>query len=365
LDAPSSPAGGPLRATEDWQDRTVSAKTAIVVAIVLIWAVSGGVHDAGTLTASSIASRALTPRRAIAIVGVCGFAGPLVAGTAVAATIGSIVDLGGLAPGSALRTVGAGLAAAIGWNVLTWRAGIPASSTHGLVGGLVGATIVAAGADDVHWGFAALADGHVEGVAKVVVALLLSPVIGLGLGAAVQRVAAWALRSAGVGWNQRLRAMQWPTVAALSFAHGVNEAQKSMGIIALTLLVGGSTDRLEVPFWAVLVSAATIPLGAVVGGWRIVRTLGFGIYRLRPLHAAGAQFTAAAVVGATSAWGGPVSTSQVTSSAIIGVGAAERPRAVRWETGQAMLVAWLLTMPCTAALAAALVAVLRATGAIT
>lgn len=342
----------------------MSAQTAIVVAIVLVWAVSGGIHDAGTLTASGIASRALSPRRAIALVGVFGFLGPLVAGTAVAATIGSFVDLSGLPPGSALWTIGAGLAAAITWNVLTWRAGIPASSTHGLVGGLVGATIVAAGAGDVVWGFGSLADGQLEGVAKVVVALLISPVIGLGVGAIVQRLAAWSLRSADVGWNRRLRGMQTPTVAALSFAHGVNEAQKSMGIIALALLVGGSTDRLEVPFWVVLVSAATIPLGAVVGGWRIVRTLGYGIYKLRPLHAAGAQLTAAVVVGATSAWGGPVSTSQVTSSAIIGVGAAEHPRAVRWETGKAILVAWLLTMPCTALLAAAFAAALRAVGAI-
>src|SRR5262245_58517546 len=336
----------------------------MVVGIVLVWAVSGGVRDAGTLTASGIASRALTPRWAIAIVAVFGFAGPLVAGTAVATTVGSFVDLGGLAPDSALRTIAAGLAAAIAWNVLTWRLGIPASSTHGLVGGLVGATIVAAGADDVVWGVAALADGEIEGVTKVVLALLLSLVIGVALGALALRALAWALRSATVEWSTRLRRVQWPTVAALSFAHGANEAQKGMGIIALALLVGGTTDRLEVPFWAVLLSAAMIPLGAIVGGWRIVRTLGFGVYRLRPLHATGAQATAAAVVGATSAWGGPVSTSQVTSAAIVGVGAAEHPRAVRWETGKAIFAAWLLTMPCTAALAAAFVAVLRAAGAI-
>lgn len=342
----------------------MSVETAIVVAVVVIWGVSGGIHDAGTLTASGIASRALSPRRAILIVGVFGFAGPLAAGTAVATTIGSFVDLGGLSPGSALRTVAAGLVAAIGWNVLTWRAGIPASSTHGLVGGLVGATLAVGGAGDVNWGFAAFADGDIDGVAKVLVALLVSPVIGLGFGALVQRSAARALRGADARWNRRLRAMQLPTVAALSFAHGANEAQKSMGIIALALVVGGATDRLEVPFWAVLVAAATIPAGALVGGWRIVRTLGYGVYRLRPLHAAGAQLTAAAVVGATSMWGGPVSTSQVASSAILGVGAAEHPRAVRWETGKAMLVAWLLTMPCTALLAAALVGVLRAAGAI-
>jgi PiT family inorganic phosphate transporter len=336
----------------------------VVVAIVLVWAASGGIHDAGTLTASGIASRAMSPRLAIGLVAVFGFVGPLVAGTAVAETIGSFVDLGGLAPGAALWTIAAGMTAAILWNVVTWRAGIPASSTHGLVGGLVGATLVAAGFDEVQWGFAALADGRVEGVAKVVVALLVSPLIGLALGAAALRIGAWSLRSADVAWNRRLRALQVPTVAALSFAHGWNEAQKSVGIIALALLVGGGTSTLEVPFWAVVLSAATIPVGALVGGFRIVRTLGYGVYRLRPLHAAGAQLTSAAVVGVTSAWGGPVSTSQVTSSAIIGVGAAENPRAVRWETGKAILVAWVLTIPCTALLAAALTGILRAAGAV-
>jgi PiT family inorganic phosphate transporter len=343
----------------------LSAQTAIVVAVVLAWAVSGGIHDAGTLTASGIASRALSPRQALAIVCVFGFLGPLVAGTAVATTIGSFVDLGEVAPESALRTVAAGLVSAISWNVLTWRLGIPASSTHGLVGGLVGATIVAAGFDDVRWGFADLSHGDVGGVAKVVVALVISPVVGLVLGALVLRMTAWSLRGAGTAWNRRLRLAQVPTAAALAFAHGVNEAQKGMGMIALALLVGGTTDRLEVPFWVVVVSAGTIPLGALLGGWRIVRTLGYGVYRLRPLHAAGAQLTAAAVVGATSVWGGPVSTSQVTSSAIIGVGAAEHPQAVRWQTGKAILVAWLLTIPCTAILGAALVGVLRAVGAIT
>jgi PiT family inorganic phosphate transporter len=339
-------------------------ETGIVVAVALAWAVSGGVHDAGTLTASGIASRALSPRAALVIVCVFGFAGPLVAGTAVATTVASFVDLSGLGSDAALRTIVAGLVAAIVWNVMTWRLGIPASSTHGLVGGLVGATIVAAGADEVVWGFGSLADGEVEGVAKVVIALVLSPVIGLLLGALVLRAAAWALSGAWIGWNRRLRLLQWPTVAGLSFAHGANEAQKSMGIIALALLVGGASDGLEVPTWAVVVSAATIPAGALVGGFRIVRTLGFGVYRLRPIHAAGAQAAAAVVVAATSAWGGPVSTSQVTSSAVIGVGAAERPRTVRWETGKAMLVAWLLTMPCTAVLAGLLVGVLRVTGAL-
>jgi PiT family inorganic phosphate transporter len=337
----------------------VSAGTGIVVALVIVWAVTAGVHDAGTLTASGIASRALPPRAALTIVAVFGFAGPLLAGTAVATTIASTFDLGDLSPGDALRAVAAGILAAVAWNILTWRLGLPASSTHGLIGGLLGATVAAAGPEDVDWGVAALADGRIEGVTKVVLALLISPVLGLVVGAMVLRAGAWALRGARVDWNRRLRLVQWPTVAGLSFAHGWNEAQKSMGVIALALLVGGANETLEVPLWAVLLSAATIPVGALVGGSSIVRTLGYGIYRLRPIHAAGAQATSAVVVAATSAWGGPVSTSQVASSAIIGVGAAEHPRAVRWDTGKAMLVAWLLTMPCTALIAAVVAGALR------
>jgi inorganic phosphate transporter, PiT family len=337
-------------------------ETAIVAAVALLWAVSGGVHDAGTLTAGGIASRALSPRGALLVVCTFGFAGPMLAGTAVATTIGSVVDLGDLGPSAALRTILAALAAAIAWNALTWRLGLPASSTHGLVGGLVGATVVAAGPTEVVWGVDGAADGRLEGVAKVLLALLVSPALGLLAGALVLRALAWALRARGVAWNRRLRRAEWPAVAALSFAHGANEAQKSMGIIALALLVGGTAEGLTVPLWAQVLCAATVPAGALLGGWSIVRTLGFGIYRLRPMHAAGAQATGALVVAATSAWGGPVSTSQVMSSAIIGVGAAERPRRVRWETGKSILVAWLLTIPCTALLAAAAAGLLRATG---
>jgi PiT family inorganic phosphate transporter len=342
---------------------SISVATALVVAAALAWSVTGGLHDAPTLSATAIASRALSPLGAVVVVGAFGFAGPLVAGTAVADTIASFVALDGLSSWAALGTVATGLGAAMAWNLLTWRVGLPSSSTHGLVGGLVGATLVVAGPGDVRWGMAALADGELEGVAKILAALLLSPLVGLAAGAAVQRVAAWSLRSAGTGWNRRIRRAQVATVAGLAFAHGANEAQKSMGIIALALLVGGTADGLEVPAWAVVAAAATIPVAALASGWGIVRTLGYRIYPLQPLHAASAQIAAAAVVGASSALGGPVSTSQVTTSAIMGTGAAERPRSVRWETGKAILVTWLLTIPCTIALAALVAAIGRAVAA--
>lgn len=337
-----------------------TAETAAVVAAALVWAVSGGLHDTATLTAAAIASRALTPIRAVALVGGFGFLGPLVVGTAVASTIATFVNLSGLTASEGLRVVAAGVVAAMAWNLLTWLLGIPASSTHGLVGGLVGATLLAAGPGAVVWGGAALQEGRLEGVMKIVVALLLSPPLGLLLGFAIFRVLRWALRGAGIAWSRRLRGAQTLTVAGLAFAHGANEAQKCMGVIALALLVGGTTGRFEVPLWAAIASAATIPVAAAFGGWRIVRTLGYGIYRLRPLHAVGAQLAAATVVGSTAVLGGPVSTGQVASSAIMGVGSAERPRSVRWDTGKAMIVTWLLTIPSTILLGAGLAAIVDA-----
>jgi PiT family inorganic phosphate transporter len=339
------------------------AETGAVVAVTLAWAVTGGMHDTATLTAGAIASRALSPARAVLVFGGFGFLGPLVVGTAVASNIASFVDLGDLSPAAGLGTVAAGLGAAMAWNLLTWYFGIPSSATQGLVGGLVGATLASGGPDDVRWGFAALAHGDLEGVALILVALVVSPVLGLAAGFVVQRIGALSLRGASVEWNRRLRRGQVLTVAGLAFAHGANEAQKSMGVIALALTLGGVTDALEVPPWVMIASASTIPVGALVGGWGIVRTLGYGIFHLRPLHAAGAQIGAASVIGVSSALGGPVSTGHVASSAVIGVGAADRPRAVRWEAGKAILLAWLLTLPATATLGAMIVGIGRAIAA--
>lgn len=327
---------------------------ALVVTFAVAFGVSGGVHDTANITAPAIASRALGTLAAVGIVAVFGFVGPLLAGTAVADTVGSIVSLGGLSAAEALCAVLAGLGAATLWNMTAWRAGLPASSTQALVGGLVGAALAAGGPDHVNWGFAALAEGQLDGVAKVVVALVLSPIAGLAAGFVVFRAAARALRLAERGWNRRLRRAQVATCGLLALTYGANEAQKTMGVIALALLLSGRTQTLSVPAWAVLLSAATIPAAALCGGWPVVRTIGFRVYRLRPLHAAGAQLAAAAAVGASSVFGAPVSTTQVTSAAVMGVGAADRPRSVRWATGKAIVLGWLVTAPCSALAAAAL-----------
>jgi PiT family inorganic phosphate transporter len=330
---------------------SISVATALVVAAALAWSVTGGLHDAPTLSATAIASRALTPLGAVVVVGAFGFAGPLVAGTAVADTIASFVALDGLSSWAALGTVATGLGAAMAWNLLTWRVGLPSSSTHGLVGGLVGATLVVAGPGDVRWGMAALADGELEGVAKILAALLLSPLVGLAAGAAVQRVAAWSLRSAGTGWNRRIRRAQVATVAGLAFAHGANDAQKSMGILTLVLVLGGFIPTFEVPFWVMLACSLAITLGILSGGWQIVRTLGFSIYKIRPLHALDSQMTAASVIFASSLGGAPVSTTHVVASSIMGIGASERPKAVRWGKAAEIVATWVITIPGAALMA--------------
>jgi len=196
---------------------------------------------------------------------------------------------------------------------------------------------------------------------KVVAALLLSPVAGLVIGFLLYKRLRQLLRRATPRVNRPLRRLQWLGAAWLAFAHGTNDGQKSMGIITLVLLLGGFIPRFDVPYWVMLVCASAITLGTMAGGWRIVRTVGFGIYKLRPLHGLGSQLAAAAVIGGAAALGGPVSTTHVVSSAIMGVGAAGRAKAVRWGKAGELLFTWLVTLPGTGLLGAGLWYVLRAT----
>lgn len=332
--------------------------TLLVLAILaaIAFNVTSGFHDAAEIAAPAVVTRAIRPAGALAVFGVMAFVGPFLAGTAVADTIGGVVTLSGEEPRDALAIVAAGVSGAAIWNVVTWRLGIPSSSTHALVGGLVGVTVVIAGAGDVRWGLSDLAEGRVEGVVRIVAALVLSPVIGLLAGWLAFRAGRALLRGATPRANRPLRRLVGGGMGLVAFAHGGNDAQKSMGVIALTLVLGGRLSSFAVPTWVVLLSAATLTLGGLTGGWGIARTLGRGIYRLEPLHAAGAQSGAAAVIYGAALLGGPVSTTQVVGSAITGAGAGDRPRRVRWDTGTTMMVAWLVTFP--AAALAALVAYL-------
>jgi len=325
---------------------------AVTVIVLVVFDYTNGFHDASNIIATVIASRAMTPVQAVLIVGLFEFLGPLLGGTAVADTIGSFVDISTLPPLPAMVIILCGVVAAVIWNIITWHYGIPSSSSHALVGGLVGAVLISAGSDHIVWGLHELANGHVTGVFKVLLALLISPLIGFWAGFLIHRWMGLLLRSAPLQINHTLRRTQFLTTAALAFAHGANDAQKSMGVITMILLLGGFIPAFEVPFWVVLLCAIAITLGIMSGGWRIVRTVGFGIYKIRPLHAVNAQLTAGVVIFSAAMLGAPVSTTHVVSSSIMGIGASERPRSVRWTRARDIVSTWFITIPGAAVIAA-------------
>ncbi len=324
---------------------TILVLAIATIVVVLMFEYTNGFHDAANIIATVIASRAMTPVQAVLVVAFFEFLGPLLGGTAVANTIGKFITLDDLDRVTALTIVFCGLLGAIGWNLLTWWRGIPSSSSHALVGGLAGVVVVAAGSDHVSWGFAELMQGELTGVAKVLVALILSPIIGFWVGYTLHKTMMALLRGAHPSINRDLRHLQFVTSAGLAFSHGANDAQKSMGILTLVLLLGGFIPTFEVPFWVMLACSLTITLGILSGGWQIVRTLGFSIYKIRPLHALDSQMTAASVIFASSLAGAPVSTTHVVASSIMGIGASERPKAVRWSKAREIVTTWLITIP--------------------
>lgn len=306
-----------------------------------------GFHDSANIVATVISSRAMSPRRALLLTGVAEFLGPFLFGVAVAETIGrDVAD-------PAAITVGAVLAAvlsAIAWNVATWLLGIPSSSSHALIGGLVGAVGASAGLETI----------HLAGLGRVLASLLLSPVLGMGVGFVVMRITLLLARGASPRINWFFRRLQWFTSMGLALSHGANDAQKTMGIITMALVSAEVLPRFAVPLWVIVVSAGAIALGASLGGWRIIRTLGGKFYRIRPIHGMTAQLSAGVVILGAALLGGPVSTTHVVSSAILGVGSAERLSKVRWGVALEIAWAWLLTIPLNALLAAGLHALLRA-----
>ena len=329
---------------------TLLTLTIATIVIVLVFEYTNGFHDAANIIATVIASRAMTPVQAVLLVAFFEFLGPLLGGTAVANTIGKFITLDDLDRVISLTIVLCGLIGAIAWNLLTWWRGIPSSSSHALVGGLVGVVMVSAGSDHVAWGYDELLRGELSGVSKMIVALILSPVIGFWVGYALHKTMLLLLRGAHPSINRDLRRLQFVTSAGLAFSHGANDAQKSMGVLTLVLLLGGFIPTFEVPFWVMLACSLTITAGILSGGWQIVRTLGFSIYKIRPLHALDSQLTAASVIFASSLFGAPVSTTHVVASSIMGIGASERPKAVRWGKAGEIVTTWLITIPGAAAM---------------
>jgi PiT family inorganic phosphate transporter len=323
----------------------------VTIATVVAFDFTNGFHDASNMLSTLVASRAISPAQSVVLVGVFTLLGPLLGGTAVANTIGSFVSIDDLPTISALGILLCGLLGAIGWNVLTWIFGLPSSSSHALVGGLAAAVTAGYGPEHVVWGISATLQGSPDGIALVLLALLISPILGFIAGFLLHRLARLLLRRATPAVNRPLRRGQWLTAAALAFSHGTNDAQKGMGIITLVLVLTGHLEEFAVPVWVMALSALTLTLGTTLGGWRIVKTVGFGLYRLRPLHGLDVQLASGAVIFGASLLGGPVSTTHVVSTSIMGVGASERPKAVRWQRAREIVLAWLMTIPGAGALA--------------
>jgi PiT family inorganic phosphate transporter len=311
----------------------------VLIAVALLFDLLNGFNDSANVVATIIASRAMSARGALTLAALANLAGPFLFGVAVAETIGAeVADPRTIS----IAVVLAALLAASLWDLATWYFGIPVSSSHALVGGIVGAAATGSG-------FAAI---QAPGLWKVAIALLVSPLLGFVMSLAVMQATLWSLRNATPKANVMLSRAQIVTATALALSHGANDAQKTMGVIAMGLLTLGFTSAFVVPWWVVLLSASAIALGTAVGGWRIIRTLGTRFYRIHPIHGFTSQLASTAVILGASLAGGPVSTTQVVSMAILGAGAAERKSKVRWAALNDIVVAWVLTLPATALLAA-------------
>ena len=320
----------------DWHLLVVAS----IILVALVFDYINGFHDTANAIATSVATRALQPRVAIVMATAFNFVGAF-AGTAVAKTIGSgLVDESTSTQG----VIAAALIGAIAWNLLTWYYGLPSSSSHALIGGLFGATLISAG----------IGAFKVQGILeKVLFPMVASPLVGFFGALALVVLLFWLFRGAPRRpMTTVFRRLQVVSAGFMAFSHGSNDAQKTMGIITLGLFSGGVISSVDVPWWVIVIAATAISLGTAVGGWRIMHTMGHRVVKLEPVHGFAAETTAATVIITAAHFGMPVSTTHVISSAIMGVGSARGVRGVRWGVARSILLAWIITIPAAATVAA-------------
>lgn len=313
----------------------------VLILLALAFDFLNGFHDSSNIVATMISSRAIAPRAALILTAVAHFLGPFLFGVAVAKTIGDEV----VTPGSiTMAVIYAALLAAIVWNLITWFFGIPSSSSHALIGGIIGAVSIYAGLGAI----------HLHGLSKVLIALFTSPILGLLVGYLLTKLIFRVASGATPRVNGFFKRFQVLTGIALALSHGANDAQKTMGVITMALVTCGFLPSFAVPDWVIAASAAAIAAGTAMGGWRLIKTLGAKFFKIRPVHGFATQISAASVILGAALLGGPVSTTQVVSSAIMGVGSAERLSKVRWGVAGNIATAWFLTIPASALMAALL-----------
>lgn len=306
---------------------------------------TNGFHDAADMVATAIASRAMKSSVAIIIVSIFTFLGPLVAGLAVADTVGTFVNISNTSVLNAQALILAALFAAVTYNLITWRLGLPSSSSNSLAGGLVGAGLFVVGSNEINWGVEAIKNGHLEGIVKVLVGLFASPFLGFIIGFIIMKLIFFIFKRFTVKIRPLFVFSQYFSVAWLGFSHGANDAQKGMAIIGMMLLASGVTHQFIIPLWVIILCTSAITLGTIFGGWRIIKTLGFELYRIRIVHSVANQLGSALVNTIATSMGAPTSTTQVVTATLLGNGAAEKPSHVAWGKAGEIILGWFVNVP--------------------
>lgn len=311
-----------------------------VVLLAIAFDYINGFHDTANAIATSVSTRAIAPKTAVMMAATLNFLGAMIS-TGVAKTIGGdIVTSPDMING---EIIVAALVGAIFWNLLTWWYGIPSSSSHALIGGIIGAVMISVGSDAL----------HVGGIGKIFISLVASPILALILGYIVMKVLLFLFgRFSPIVLNDRFRNMQLVSAALMSFSHGSNDAQKAMGIITLTLVASGHLPTLDVPLWVKLACATAMALGTAAGGWKIIATVGSKIFKLESINGFAADLNSALTIFTATLLHLPVSTTHVVSGSIMGVGTAMRVKAVNWGTARSMVFAWFITIPLSAGVSA-------------
>ncbi|GMB09002.1 inorganic phosphate transporter [Thermolongibacillus altinsuensis] len=319
---------------------TVLILTIFIVIFALAFDFINGFHDTANAIATSVSTRAMSPRQAIILAAVMNFIGALTF-TGVAKTISKdIVDPYTLHDGSVV--ILAALIAGIAWNLITWYYGIPSSSSHALIGSIAGAAISAAGLDILNY----------KGFLKILQSLILSPFLAFGVGFLVMFIFRFLFKNSNLSkTNKGFRLFQIVTAAMQAYTHGTNDAQKAMGIITMALIAGGYHTSTDIPLWVRVFAAVSMGLGTSVGGWKIIKTVGGKIMKIKPINGAAADLSSALIIFSATTLHLPVSTTHVISSAIMGVGAAQRVRGVKWGVAQRIVMTWIITLPASAIIA--------------
>jgi len=330
----------------------------ITVLLAFAFTFTNGFQDASAIAATFIASRSASPKSGIIFIAGVTLIGAILGGSAVAFTISGLLILD--SPEPMLLVLLVALLTATIWNIITWKFALPSSSTHSLIGGLIGGGIAAAGTGSIYWGLDELLNPphEVTGLVKILLFFVISIVIGFAGSYLMHKCTGFLLRNAQRTINRPIVFLNWCAAAVMAFSNGANDSQKQLGIIALALFAAGLSTAAEVPLWARVACAILIAIGTMSGGWRIMNTLGRRIFKIEPIHSFDSQVFSSSSIALSTLAGAPVSSTQIITMSVIGVGAAGNPRKVKWSVGTHILIAMVVTMPVTIVISAILYSVI-------